>query len=325
MTPALAGSPAAIVVAAILGLVFGSFANVCIHRLPQRRSVVWPGSSCPSCNGPIVWHDNIPVVSWVLLGGRCRRCSATIPGQYPVVEAVGALLLVALSFQHGIGIRWAALSYLAISVLILVPIDFQHGILPDKVTLTGIAVGLLASPFTAEPGILGSLVGAAAGALVPYAVRAIYIVYATARARAVGAGAPEPPAEGGDAGAGDARPHAPDLAETSARAMAEEPGEHEDLDEEEHADERREGMGLGDVKMLAMVGAFLGAPQVVLTMLLGSVIGTIIVVPLVLAGRRSMKTPVPFGPFLGVAAIVVMLWGSQILEWYGALVFAGGN
>jgi leader peptidase (prepilin peptidase)/N-methyltransferase len=84
-------------------------------------------------------------------------------------------------------------------------------------------------------------------------------------------------------------------------------------------------MGLGDVKMLAMVGAFLGAPRVVLTMLLGSVIGTIVVVPLVLAGRRGMKTPVAFGPFLGLAAVIVMLWGSRILEWYGALVFVGGD
>jgi len=301
MTPALAGSSAAILVAAILGLVFGSFANVCIHRLPHRRSVIWPGSSCPSCGGPIVWHDNIPVVSWLLLAGRCRRCSAAIPAQYPLVEAAAALLLVALSLQHGITIRWAALSYLGVSILILVPIDFKHGILPDKITLTGIAVGILVSPFTVEPGIAGSLLGAAAGALVPYAVRALYIVYAAGRARIVG-----PP--GQTAPAGRSAGETPDVAEEVS-------GE-----EVEHADERREGMGLGDVKMLAMVGAFLGAPQVVLTMLLGSVIGTIVVVPLVLAGRRGMKTPVAFGPFLGVAAVIVILWGSEILEWYGALV-----
>ncbi|HET6373195.1 MAG TPA: prepilin peptidase [Candidatus Polarisedimenticolia bacterium] len=279
------------VVAAILGLIFGSFANVCIHRLPQRLSVVWPGSSCPRCHEAIAWYDNLPVVSWLLLRGRCRRCGAGIPAIYPLVEASVAALFVLLCLQHGLTPRWAALAYLSLSIVVLIPIDYRHGILPDRVTLPGIAVGLLVSPLSADPGFIRAVIGAATGALVPLSVRALYMAYARVRwsvgRRTVST-------------------------EPFTTALA--------VEEGEYAEERREGMGLGDVKMLAMVGAFLGAPRVILTMFLGSVIGTLMVVPLVLAGRRSMKTPVPFGPFLGVAALASMLLGAEILDWYFGLV-----
>ncbi len=278
-------------VAAVLGLVSGSFANVCIHRMPDRRSVVWPGSSCPACGAPIRWYDNIPVASWLLLAGQCRSCRASIPAIYPLVELASLLLLLGLYSLHGMTLRWAALSWLAVSILVLVPIDLRHGILPDRVTLPGLTAALLASLFTSDPGIRGALTGAAVGGVVPLAIRTLYIVYARARARRI-AGPDERSATPGEPGPAEAE---------------------------------REGMGLGDVKMLAMVGAFLGAPRVLLTMLLGSVIGSLIVLPLVFLGRHGMKTAVPFGPFLGVAALISMLWGVEIIDWYLGLTIGPGS
>jgi len=284
--PELTG-PAGLFVAAALGLIFGSFANVCIHRIPEGRSVVWPGSACPACGSAIRWHDNIPVVSWIALRGKCRACAARIPAVYPLVEAVTALLLVSLCLgQGGVNLRWASLSWMTVSIIVLVPIDMRFGILPDRVTLPGLAVGLLLSPLGEDPGPAGSLAGALTGALVPLGIRALYMVYARIRR-----GAPVAPA-GGEATA------------------------------EPDAEERREGMGLGDVKMLAMVGAFLGMPRVLLTMLLGSVIGSLYVLPMVATGRHNMKTPVPFGPFLGLAALISMFWGTAIIRWYLDIVVA---
>jgi len=272
------------IAAAALGLIFGSFANVCIHRIPEGRSVVWPGSACPACHAAIRWYDNIPVLSWLLLAGRCRSCRSRIPPVYPLVELVTGLLLLTLYMQLGPSVRWVALSWMTVSIIILVPIDIRFGILPDRVTLPGIVVGLLASPLGRDPGPGGALAGALAGALVPLGIRALYMVYA--RIRRGGRTAP-----GDDAEAG-----------------------------QENEPERREGMGLGDVKMLAMVGAFLGTPRVLLTMLLGSVLGSLYVLPMVVSGRHNMKTPVPFGPFLGLAALVSMFWGSEIIRWYLDLV-----
>ena len=267
-----------VTVALVLGLLFGSFANVCIHRMPGRRSIVWPGSACPACHAPIAWYDNIPVFSWIMLGGRCRSCRASIPLRYPLIEAMAGVLLAALCVREGLGVPWLAGAWLTLSILILVPIDIEHGILPDLVTLTGIAMGLLFSLHGGMAGFNAALWGAVVGGLVPLSVRLMYIVYVRARSA---------------------------LHRLPEAALSE---------------ERREGMGLGDVKMLAMVGAFLGVGKVLLTMLLGSVIGTLYVVPLVLAGRHSMKMSVPFGPFLGIAALISLFFGSEIIDWYLSLV-----
>ncbi|MGH9866851.1 MAG: prepilin peptidase [Candidatus Polarisedimenticolia bacterium] len=289
-------------VAAVLGLIFGSFANVCIHRLPDRRSVAWPGSACPQCGARIAWYDNLPVLSWIVLRGRCRACTASISVRYPLVEALCACLVVALWAEHGLSLRWAALSYLAVSIVVLIPIDMRHGILPDKVTITGIVVGLAASLVTMPPGPFGAARGALVGALVPIGVRSLYMAWAKLRDRRRRL----PAAAHADAAAGPP-------AEAEAPA---EPAE----DAGPPADPQREGMGLGDVKMLAMVGAFLGAPGALLTMLLGSMLGTIYVAPLLATGRHNMKTPIPFGPFLGVGALAVIFWGDAMIDWYLGLI-----
>ena len=282
--------PAAeVAVALVVGLMFGSFANVCIHRMPARQSIVWPGSACPACGAPIAWYDNLPVLSFLILRGRCRRCRASIPLRYPVIEALAGLLVAALCYREGLTVAWLAGSWLILSVIILVPIDLQHGILPDLVTLPGIAMGLVFSLALGMAGFNAALWGAVVGAMVPFSVRLLYMAYVRARS-ALGR---TPVAE-------------PDLP----------------LETSDQEDERREGMGLGDVKMLAMVGAFLGVGKVLLTMLLGSVIGSLYVVPLVLLGRQSMKTSVPFGPFLGIAALISLFFGTEIIDWYLALVIS---
>jgi leader peptidase (prepilin peptidase)/N-methyltransferase len=295
------------VVAAALGLIFGSFANVCIHRLPERRSVVWPGSSCPRCAAPIAWFDNLPVLSWLLLRGRCRRCRAPIPALYPLVEALCGALVVGLWAQHGMTWRWAALSYLAVSIVVLVPIDWRHGILPDRVTLTGIAAGLALS-FLAEPGPLGAARGALVGALIPLGIRSLYKAWAAARERWGGAAAPPPATIPEEA----TFPESVPVAGPEDTSLPDGPGAE--------ADPHREGMGLGDVKMLAMAGAFLGGPGILLTMLLGSTLGALYVIPLLATGRHTMKTPVPFGPFLGIGALISAFWGERLIAWYLGLV-----
>jgi len=280
-----------VAVALVLGLLFGSFANVCIHRIPERKSIVWPGSACPACGAAIAWYDNIPVFSYIALGGRCRACRAPIPRRYPLIEALAGLLFAALSVRDGLSVQWMADAWLALSILILVPIDIEHGILPDLVTLPGIALGLLFSLAGGMAGLNTALWGAVVGAMVPLGVRLLYMSYVRVRSAAGG-------------GAVTDRRHLP--GDESA----------------DTGDERREGMGLGDVKMLAMVGAFLGVGKVLLTMLLGSVIGSLYVVPLVLLGRQSMKSSVPFGPFLGLAALISLFAGAEIIDWYMNLVIS---
>ena len=267
-----------VVFAALLGLLLGSFANVLIHRLPIERSIVWPGSRCPGCDAAIRWYDNLPLVSWVALRGRCRSCGVAISPLYPAVEAAAGLLLAGICLQQGLTLRGAALSWLAISILALVPIDQRYGILPDRITLPGIIAGLAFSIFTTEPGLRSATIGAAAGGGVPLMIRALYGGYARLR-------------------------HGP--------APVDPPG-----DAPVDADASREGMGLGDVKMLAMVGAFLGPASVVLTIVMGSMIGTLVVAPRLILGRLSHRSPVPFGPFLGVAAVLALFWGDAIIDWY---------
>jgi leader peptidase (prepilin peptidase) / N-methyltransferase len=322
VVPALPIPPAAqLMVAAVLGLIWGSFANVCIHRLPEGRSVVWPGSACPRCGRSIAWYDNVPVLSWLLLRGRCRSCRAGIPAQYPLVEALCGALALALCAQHGLSWRWAALSWMAISIVILVPIDRRHGILPDRVTLPGIAAGLALSFPSQEPTPFGALRGALVGGLVPLGVRSLYMAYAHVRDRRRPTLAEGPAADPVVPAATAAI--VPGGAPADLQGGAAEADALLDAGETDDQAPQREGMGLGDVKMLAMVGAFLGAPLVLLVMLLGSIIGSLYVLPLLATGRHGMKTPLPFGPFLGVAALVAAFWGEDILRWYIGLLLPG--
>jgi leader peptidase (prepilin peptidase) / N-methyltransferase len=251
--------PVAVVILTLLGLAIGSFLNVCIHRLPRRQSLVSPPSRCPRCGYELRWRDNIPVISYALLGGRCRKCRKRISMQYPIVE----LVTMGLFLLHYGVFDWKPLLAVrllfACAMIVLFAIDLEHQILPDLITFPGIVAGLVSALFL-PPGIVGSLLGAVAGGGVLFLIAEIW-----SRLRHV------------------------------------------------------EAMGFGDVKMLAMVGAFLGVKLVILTFVLSSFIGGVAGGLLILSGRGSMASKVPFGTFLAVAALAASLWGDAIVNWYVGL------
>ncbi len=250
-------TPSALWLLTICGLMIGSFLNVCIARIPAGESIVSPPSRCPSCRTPIRWHDNIPVVSYLLLGGRCRTCRAVISWRYPVVEIVTALAFLAqgLAFGSDPVLLSSRLVFTAL-LIVLFGTDFDTQRLPDVLTLPGIAVGLAFS-FLAPPGPIESVTGIALGAAVLFAVR-----WAWKRATGV------------------------------------------------------EGMGLGDVKMLAMIGAFLGWRHVWLVLFLASLAGAAAGIILSVFRGRSFQSRLPFGTFLALAAYVSSLVGESIMTWY---------
>ena len=244
-----------------LGLAIGSFLNVVIHRLPRSQSLVSPGSRCPSCGYALGAADNVPVLSYIFLGGRCRKCRTRISIRYPVVELITGALFVGFYFVFG----WTgllAVRLLFVSAMIaLFAIDLEHHLLPDAITLPGIAVGLIASAFL-PPGFVSALIGTLLGGGVLWAVGEAYYRYSG-----------------------------------------------------------QEGMGGGDVKMLAMIGAFLGWQQVIVTLIFSSIAGSIIGLLVIAIKRGGMKHALPYGTFLAIAAVFASLWGDQLVTWYTGLYY----
>jgi len=293
----------------LFGLMFGSFLNVCIYRLPRGQSVVWPGSACPACRVPIAWYDNLPVVSWLLLRGRCRACQARISPRYLLVELLTGLLFLAC--YAGFGWTFSTFKFCVFAFLLvgLIFTDAEHRLLPDALTFPGLALGLgfsllvpvqdlgsrLLAGWVRLPvgsdlswrllSLVDSGLGAAVGASFIYGAGAIY-----RRARGV------------------------------------------------------EGMGFGDVKLMAMVGSFLGMKLTIFTLfaasLAGSVFGLSAVLavwwkrtrrrivrlhePAAAARKRAWKSArmvyryyeMPFGVFLGSMALVAAFFGSTVIRWY---------
>jgi len=241
---------------AVLGLAIGSFLNVCIYRLPRGESIVSPPSRCPSCDQALRWFDNVPVLGWLLLGGRCRSCRAAVSSMYPVVEAATSVVFLLQLWQVGWQPLLAIRLLFVSAMIVLFVIDLQHRILPNVITRPGIAVGLIASVFF-EPGWRAGLIGVAAGGGVLWVVREAYF-----RIR----------------------------------------GE--------------EGMGFGDVTMLAMVGAFLGWQLMLVTLLIASFAGSIIGGGMIAVDRGNMKYALPLGSFLAVGAVIATHVGYRLLTWY---------
>lgn len=241
------------------GLVVGSFLNVCIHRIPRDESIVWPGSRCPACGAPIRWFDNIPVLSYFVLAGRCRRCRARIAVKYPLVELATMGLFLAHYWMLGAQPLLVVRLLFSAALIVLFVIDLEHQILPNRITLPGIAVGFVASLWL-WPGWRDSLLGILLGGGILWAIAEAYF-----RVR------------------------------------------------------REEGLGMGDVKMLAMIGAFLGWQQVLVTLVLSSAAGALVGVALMAAGRGTMKYALPFGTFLALGAVASSLVGSDLVAWYVAL------
>ncbi|MBW8004361.1 MAG: prepilin peptidase [candidate division NC10 bacterium] len=254
----------------LLGLVVGSFCNVCIHRLPQGESIVIPRSRCPNCRTSIKAHDNIPVLSFLLLRRQCRSCGHRISWQYPVVELLTGSLFALTIFRFGLswhtGILWAFVAALVIVTFI----DLEHQIVPDVITLPGIAVGLTWSVLAAllltndhgaplsfsPPTPLDALLGMLVGGGILYLV-AVF---------------------------------------------------------------SRGGMGGGDIKLTAMVGALLGWRAALLTIFLGTLSGSVIALVLLASGKKSRKDPMPFGPFLALGAVLALFWGEELIAGYLRLV-----
>jgi len=269
------------IIIVVFGLVIGSFLNVCILRIPSAESVILPPSHCPSCGTPIKPYDNIPVLSWIVLAGRCRKCKARISAMYPMVELATGLLFLACYFAFGLNaeaLKWAIFAAL---LVVLTVTDLRERILPDKVNFGGLGLGLLLSLFTRPVDGTASWL---ANRLFAYPPPGVALSFADALI-----------------GAGAASGILWLFAEGYFRARG------------------REGMGLGDVKMMAMAGAFLGLQRALLTVLLGSLLGSIIGIAVISIGRKGRDFELPFGTFLGAGAILVVFFGSPALDWYRAL------
>lgn len=241
--------------ALVFGLIIGSFLNVCIHRLPINESLIAPSSRCPACRHPVRWRDNIPVVSFLLLRGRCRDCGRPISRRYPLVELANGIGYVLLVWRFGVGPETAVYALLYSSLLVITFIDLDHQIIPDRITLPGMVVGLAASSVILPLGFLNAVIGLLLGGALFYGVAAA----------------------------------------------------------------SRGGMGGGDIKLIAMIGAFLGWKQVLLTIFIGALAGSVIGLFLMAFKGKSRKYPVPFGPFLGLGAVVSLFAGPAIWTWYQQL------
>jgi leader peptidase (prepilin peptidase)/N-methyltransferase len=271
--------PVVVAFAAVFGAMLGSFLNVCVYRLPRNESVVRPASHCPGCGRPIAWYDNVPILSFLLLRGRCRHCGARISPQYVLVEVAGALIWGGAAWWFGPSlpaVRSAVLATLALGIALT---DARHFVIPDEFSLGGLGLGL---GLSFAPGGLGP-VGALVGAVVGFAL--LWVVKA----------------------AGDWA-----LRRGLIRG--------EELSQVLEEGERPTTLGLGDLKMMAMVGSFVGWKGVLLTAFLGSLAGVVVFLPLVLLKRRA---PVPFGVFLAVGAVATVVFGNGLIAWYGALLVRG--
>lgn len=271
------------VLAGIFGAIIGSFLNVVIHRVPHEESVVFPNSRCPSCGAVIAFYDNIPILSYIALGAKCRHCKEHISIRYPAVEALTAALFVAVAWHDGMGVRLPFDLVFVSALLALVFIDAEHMILPNVITYPGIVFAVVArivipfltriphfddlpslinGPFEGWPIWAASLGGAVIGALAGGG-SLWFMGWIWERLRGV------------------------------------------------------EAMGLGDVKMMFMVGAYLGWRLTIFTIFVGVLTGSIIGVVLMARQReRNMQMLLPFGIFLGLGAIAALLFGSQIVGWY---------
>jgi leader peptidase (prepilin peptidase) / N-methyltransferase len=241
----------------LLGCCVGSFLNVCIYRLPQDLSIVAPRSYCPQCRAPIHGYDNIPLLSYLLLRGKCRNCGAKISWRYPLVEALSGAFAVALFVKCGFGVNFFSYSAFTAALLVITFIDLDHRIIPDLISLPGIGIGFLLSFFEPSLSVKDSLIGLVAGGGSLYLVAVAY-----------------------------------------------------------EALTKREGMGGGDVKLLAMIGAWLGWKAVLFTIFFASLSGTIIGGGAMLAQKQGRHSAIPFGPFLAFGALAYLFFGPQLIDWY---------
>jgi leader peptidase (prepilin peptidase) / N-methyltransferase len=238
----------------VFGLVIGSFLNVCIVRLPEHRSIVHPPSSCPRCGTRIAWYDNIPVISFFILGRKCRSCSLPISWRYPFVEFLSAVLAALLVWRYGPSARFAIYYALVAALIVITFIDIDHQIIPNEISLPGIVIGFLSSFINPDIGWVSSGIGIIVGGGCLLLVIGIYYLVT-----------------------------------------------------------KREGMGGGDVKLLAMIGAFLGIGGVFVTVLVGSIIGSIVGLSVMIRRGENARMAIAFGPFLSLGALTFVLINGVLI------------
>lgn len=241
----------------LLGLVFGSFANVVILRLPRGESVVRPRSHCPQCKKQIAWYDNLPVLSWLMLKGKCRFCQTKISKRYPLVELLTALIFGALFLK--VGWSWLLLEYLifAFGLIVVTFIDLDHMILPDVFTVSGLIIGLAGAALNPERSFMSALGGVLMGGGFLWAIAVIY-----------------------------------------------------------YSLRKQEGMGGGDIKLLAWIGAVLGWTSIPFVILASSLVGTLVGLVVAFKSEKGLKEGIPFGPYLTASAIAFILGGHELGLWY---------
>jgi leader peptidase (prepilin peptidase)/N-methyltransferase len=246
-----------ILVVFLLGCCLGSFLNVCIYRVPRDLSIVYPRSFCPVCQAPIRAYDNIPLLSYLLLRGKCRNCHGEIFWRYPFVEALTGTFALSLYVHFGFTLLFISFLTFAAAMIVITFIDLDHRIIPDVISLPGIGIGLLLSFFLPSISVKDSLIGIIAGGGTLYGVAFVY--------------------------------------ETLTK---------------------REGMGGGDVKLLAMIGAWLGWKAILFTLFFASLSGTFIGGGAMLLQKQGRHYAIPFGPFLAFSGLVYIFFGPQLINWY---------
>ena len=246
-----------VIIIFILGLVIGSFSNVCIYRIPKNESIIFPASHCTSCQAPIKAMDNIPLLSYFLLKGKCRNCGENISIRYPIVEFLTGVVYILIFLIYGRSLQTFIYAILSSALIIISFIDLDEQIIPDEISLSGIVLGFLISFFVPYISYFNSLLGILTGGgiifLIALAGLAIF---------------------------------------------------------------KKEAMGGGDVKLAAMIGAFIGWRYIILSLFIGFFIGAVTGIVLILSKVKNKDDIIPFGPFIVLGSILTILWGKNLLSWY---------
>ena len=241
----------------ILGLIVGSFSNVCIYRIPRNESIIYPTSHCPKCRSKIKPVDNIPLLSYILLKGRCRNCKSKISIQYPIVELLTGLTYLIIYLIYGLSVQTLIYIILSSALIIIAFIDLNEQIVPDIISLPGIVIGFILSFLVPYISFVNSALGVFVGG-------GIILVIGLAGSLIF----------------------------------------------------KKEAMGGGDVKLAAMIGAFLGWRYIIISLFLGFFLGALAGIVLILSKIKSREDTVPFGPFIVLGSLITLFWGDKIISWY---------
>lgn len=239
----------------IFGAAVGSFLNVCIFRLPEHKSIIKPSSQCPNCQHAIRYGDNIPIISYFLLRGKCRDCGNKISFRYPLVEFITAMLTLLLFLKFGLSLNFFTFFIFTAVLIVITFIDWDHQIIPDILTLPGIPIFFLAAVFIVRIPWMEALLGLLIGGGVLFIIAFVYELIT-----------------------------------------------------------KREGMGGGDIKLLAMIGGFLGWKSLIFILLFSSLSGAVIGVAAMIIKKQDTKYAIPFGPFLSAAAVAYIFLGADFMR-----------